>query len=124
MPKIEKIDYTVDEEMRRLADKMQDVISTAVSQKIISDERKLREVLYENGYRKASEVAFEVVDDFQRRIRHIFLEMCCGNDYNTLNLLEIDSAIEALYDTFSAELKKKYTEGGNVKSRWIGSQDG
>ena len=58
-----------------------------------------------------TEVAREVVDDFQRRIRHIFLEMCCGNDYNTLNLLEIDSAIEALYDTFSAELKKKYTEG-------------
>ncbi len=62
------------------------------------------------GYRKSSEVALESVDDFQRRIRHIFLEMCCGNDYNTLNLLEIDSAIEALYDTFIAELKKKYTE--------------
>jgi hypothetical protein len=67
---------------------------------------------YNAGYRKASEVSLEAVDDFQRRIRHIFLEMCCGNDYNTLNLLEIDSAIEALYDTFVAELKKKYTEDG------------
>ena len=66
MPKIEKIDYTVDEEMRRLADKMQDVISTAVSQKIISDERKLREVLYENGYRKASEVAREIFEEIER----------------------------------------------------------
>ncbi len=62
------------------------------------------------GYRKASEVALESVDDFQRALRHIFLNMCCANDYNTLNLLQIDSAIESLYDTFIAELKKKYTE--------------
>ena len=66
--------------------------------------------LYNAGYRKASEVALEAVDDFQRRLRHIFLDMCNGNDYDTLNLLQIDNAIEALYDAFVAELKKKYTE--------------
>ena len=66
--------------------------------------------LVSQGYRKASEVALEVVDDFQRTIRHIFLDMCNGNDYNTLNLLQIDSAIEALFDCKIAELKKKYTE--------------
>lgn len=63
------------------------------------------------GYRKASDVAMETIDDFQSRLRHIFLAMCNGNDYNTLNLLQIDSAIEALYDTFIADLKKKYMEG-------------
>lgn len=61
-----------------------------------------------DGYRRASEVALEAIDDFQRTIRHIFLDMCNGNDYNTLNLLQIDSAIEALFDSRIAELKKKY----------------
>ena len=73
----------------------------------------LAEVIYNAGYRKASDVAEEIfaeIDDFQRTLRHIFLDMCGGNDYNTLNLLQIDSAIEALFDSRIAELKKKYTE--------------
>lgn len=57
-----------------------------------------------------SEVALEAIDDFQNTLRHIFLAMCDGNDYNNLNLLQIDSAIEALFDSKIAELKKKYTE--------------
>jgi hypothetical protein len=68
---------------------------------------------YEAGYRKTSDIAseiFEEIDDFQRTLRHIFLDMCGGNDYNTLNLLQIDSAIEALFDSRIAELKKKYTQ--------------
>ena len=73
--------------------------------------RKMAEAFYNAGYRKQSEVAREVAYDFQNRLRHIFLDMCDYNDYGTLNLLQIDSAIEALYDTFIAELKKKYTEG-------------
>lgn len=71
------------------------------------------EALYNAGYRKADEVALEAVDNFQRAIRHIFLNMCNGNDYNTINLLQIDSAIETLYDTFIAELKKKYKGDSN-----------
>ena len=63
-------------------------------------------LIEKEGYRKASEVALEAVDDFQRSIRHIFLDMCNGNDYNTLNLLQIDSAIEALFDCKIADLKK------------------
>lgn len=66
---------------------------------------------YNAGYRKANEVALDTVDDFQSKLRHIFIDMCEGNDYNTVNLLQIDSAIEALFDSFVAELKKKYTEG-------------
>lgn len=68
------------------------------------------------GYCKASEVALKTAYDFQNRLRHIFLNMCVFNDYNTLNLLQIDNAIEALYDTFIAELKKKYTGGQNEPS--------
>jgi hypothetical protein len=70
----------------------------------------LAEKLTDKGYRKADEVALEAVDDFQSTIRYIFLNMCDGNDYNTLNLLQIDSAIEALFDNKIAELKKKYTQ--------------
>ena len=74
------------------------------------------ELLYNKGYRKASYVALETVDDFQNRLRHIFVDMCEGNDYNTVNLLEIDSVIENLFDIFVAELKKKYTEEKEDKS--------
>jgi hypothetical protein len=73
----------------------------------------LAEFLFDEGYRKVSEVALETVDDFQSRLRHIFIDMCEGNDYNTVNLLEVDSAIENLFDIFVAELKKKYTRMGN-----------
>lgn len=68
----------------------------------------LAHALTNKGYRKASDVALETVDSFQRILRHIFLNMCDGNDYERLNLLQIDGAIEALYDSFIAELKKKY----------------
>lgn len=71
--------------------------------------------LYNAGYRKSTDVARETAYDFQNRLRHIFLNMCKYNDYNTLNLLQIDNAIEALYDTFIAELKKKYTESEDTE---------
>ena len=58
------------------------------------------ELLYSEGYRNASDVALEAVDDFQNRLRHIF----------------VDSAIENLFDIFVAELKKKYTERKEDKS--------
>lgn len=73
---------------------------------------KTAESLYNADYRKASDVALETVDSFQRILRHIFLNMCNGNDYERLNLLQIDGAIEALYDSFIAELKKKYESEG------------
>ena len=73
-----------------------------------SEEQAIAEYLIGHSYRKASEVALEAIDDFQRTIRHIFLDMCNGNDYNTLHLLQLDSAIEALFDNKIAELKKKY----------------
>lgn len=71
-------------------------------------EEKVAEKLIVKGYRKASDVALEAVDDFQSKLRHIFIAMCAGNDYNTVNLVQIDGAIEALFDSFVAELKKKY----------------
>lgn len=77
-----------------------------------NDSLTLAENLYNAGYRKASDVALEAVDSFQRILRHIFLNMCDSNDYERLNLLQIDGAIEALYDSFIAELKKKYESEG------------
>ena len=71
--------------------------------------------IYNAGYRKASEVALETVDDFQGRLRDIFIDMCGCDDYNTVNLLQIDSAIETLFDSFVAELKKKYTGANNER---------
>lgn len=95
-------------EIHELAKQMSEAISTAVEQRYIEDEAKLQAVLRANGWVKAEEI-FAEIDDFQRTLRHIFLDMCGGNDYNTLNLLQIDSAIEALFDSRIAELKKKYT---------------
>lgn len=100
-------------EIHEIAKQMSEAISTEVEQRYIEDEAKLQAVLIEKGWRKAIDVALEVSDDFQRRIRHIFLTMCNYNDYNKLNLLEIDGAIEALYDTFISELKKKYESEKN-----------
>ena len=79
----------------------------------VTDYNSTAKNLYNKGYRKASEVAEEIfaeIDDFQRKLRHIFLGMCGGNDYSNLNLLQIDNAIEALFDSHIAELKKKYTQ--------------
>lgn len=95
-------------EIHELSKQMGEAISTAVEQRYIEDEAKLQAVLRANGWVKAEEI-FAEIDDFQRTLRHIFLDMCGGNDYNTLNLLQIDSAIEALFDSRIAELKKKYT---------------
>jgi hypothetical protein len=64
------------------------------------------------GYRKASEVALEAIDKFQSDIMRIFIDMCCGNDYNKINLLQIGDTIDSIYDSHIAELKKKYTEEG------------
>ena len=86
---------------------------------ISKDLRKEATKAIDKGYRKAPEVIFEAVDDFQRTRRRIFLNMCNGNDYNTLNLLQIDSAIEALYDSYTSELKKKY----NATDTNVGSKE-
>ena len=97
-------------EIHELVKQMSEAISTEVEKKYIMEEAKLEAVLRANGWVKAEEI-FAVIDDFQRTLRHILLGMCDGNDYNTLNLLQIDSAIEALFDSRIAELKKKFTEG-------------
>lgn len=112
VPEGAKMSRDKQNEIHELAKQMSEAISTAVEQRYIEDEAKLRAVLIENGWRESSEVASDIfaeIDDFQRTLRHIFLDMCGGNDYNTLNLLQIDSAIEALFDSRIAELKKKYT---------------
>ena len=69
---------------------------------------------YEKGYIAGyaqRESTLETVNTFQCRLRKVFISMCGGNDYSKLNLLQIDQAIESLFDTFVEELKEKYLEG-------------
>ena len=64
--------------------------------------------LYGKGYRKSTDVAFEAIDNFRDSIMDVFIDMCRGNDYNKLTLLQIGDAIESIYDKQIAELKNKY----------------
>ena len=56
-----------------------------------------------------SEVILDTLYDFQSRLRNTFCSMCDYNDYGRVCLLEIDRSIEYLFNSFVAELKKKYT---------------
>ena len=63
-------------------------------------------------YRKSTDVAFEATDNFRDAIMDVFIDMCCGNDYNKLTLLQIGDAIDAVYDKQIADIKKKYESEG------------
>lgn len=54
--------------------------------------------LYEDGYRKQSEVACETIDTFQDVLMDEFLRLCNYNDFNKLNLLTIGETVDRLYD--------------------------
>lgn len=70
--------------------------------------------LYNKGYRKAEDIAFEATDNFRDAIMDVFIDMCGENDYNKLTLWQIGDAIDDVYDNQIAELKKKYeSEGEN-----------
>lgn len=58
----------------------------------------------ENEYRKSSEVAVVAIDRFRDAIMDVFIDMCRGNDYNKVTLLQIGDAIDAVYDKQIAEL--------------------
>lgn len=75
------------------------------------------EALYNAGYRKAEDVAFEATDNFRDAIMDVFIGMCRGNDYNKVNLLQIGDAIDAVYDKQIADLKKKYESEGADESQ-------
>lgn len=78
------------DEMRHLADEMQKAISDEYRHRVLADERKLEEVLKENGWRKASEVAKEIFEGIDK-------------------ILEVDKFGEAKFDIRELyELKKKY----------------
>lgn len=62
--KITKIYEPIDipnDEMRKLADEMGKAISNEYEKRVLADERKLEAVLKENGWRKASDVAEDIV---------------------------------------------------------------
>ena len=62
-PLIEKIDFTCnfeDTEMSKIADEIQKTISDAYTEKLRADERKIEEVLRENGWCKAEDLIDEI----------------------------------------------------------------
>ncbi len=59
-----------------------------------------------------AEVAVEAIDRFRNAIMDVFIDMCRGNDYNKVNLLQIGDAIDAVYDKQIAEICKKHESEG------------
>ena len=55
-------------EIHELAKQMSEAISTEVEERYIEDEAKLRAVLIENGWRKASEVAREIFEEIENAL--------------------------------------------------------
>jgi hypothetical protein len=101
-------------EIHELAKQMSEAISTEVEQRYIEDEAKLRAVLIENGWRKASEVAREIFEEieeiFNKRIA-FYTDM-----KKQPTLFFVEQYAEAMITNCNiylqeiAELKKKYTE--------------
>ena len=87
------------EEMRYLADELGKAISTEYEKRVLADERKLEEALKANGWRKASEVAREIFEEIEN--------IAILNGYISVKDFYTEHPL-------IAELKKKYTEGGNV----------
>lgn len=83
-------------EIHELAKQMSEAISTAVEERYIEDEAKLRAVLIESGWRKASEVAEEIFDDLEK-----YGEYDSGMYHFVIGAYT--------YQT----IRKKYTEDGN-----------
>ena len=82
----------ITDEMRKIANEMQEAISTEYKRRVLEDEKKLEAVLIANGWRKVSEVAREIFEEIERVINYA---LC-------VDVTE--------WEAF-AELKKKYTEG-------------
>ena len=98
-------------EIHDLAKQMSEAISTAVEQRYIEDEAKLRAVLIENGWRKASEVAeeifgkiFALCDNAEDKLDKLFNEI---NDYRKGYKNSVKHFRENM-----VKIKKEYTEGG------------
>lgn len=93
-------------EIHELAKQMSEAISTAVEQRYIEDEAKLRAVLIENGWRKASAVASEFIKDLAEFLDDNKKQMLVNG--HSVWFINADDLTE-----FTAELKKKYTEDSN-----------
>lgn len=96
------------EEMRCLADEMGKAISTEYEKRVLADERKLEAVLKENGWRKASEVAREIIADIATVLEASWKDIQHGSYWLTngrcIPLRELLKTVE-----------KKYTESERDK---------
>ena len=117
--KIQPNDFKVgykDDEMRHLVEQMEKAISTEREKRFLADERKLEEVLKANGWRKASEVAREIfaeidslLENDEKDFDKVFEES--EDEGENQVYLALTNYVYGIRKMF-AELKKKYTEGG------------
>ena len=66
---------------------------------------------YDKGYRKASEVARDIVDDFDKELHKL------ADRYHEQGKIEYFTLCEIIYQLVIAELKKKYTEKENKNEK-------
>jgi hypothetical protein len=78
----------------------------ALIKKTESEEQSIANYLIGHGYRKASEVAREVIDDFDKELHKL------ADRYHEQGKIEYFTLCEIIYQLVIAELKKKYTEDG------------
>lgn len=92
-------------EIHELAKQMSEAISTEVEKRYIEDEAKLQAALIENGWRKASDVAEEIINEFANMLKcHSFYMTDTYGEINE-NVVTVKAIVEV-----EKELKKKYTE--------------
>ena len=60
-----------------------------------------------------------LIDEFKNEIKNEFIELCCGNDFEELTLLEIGETIDRIYEKYIAIPTVEVAHG-----RWDGEADG
>ena len=51
-------------------------------------------------FKNKAEIELEAIDDFKNGIMDRFIDMCRGNDYNKINLLQIGDTIDHIFDLY------------------------
>lgn len=51
-------------------------------------------------FKNKAEIVLEEIDNFRSDIMSRFIDMCGGNDYNKVNLLQIGDTIDHIFDLY------------------------
>lgn len=52
------------------------------------------------NFKNKAEIVLEEIDNFRSDIMSRFIDMCRGNDYNKVNLLQIGDTIDHIFDLY------------------------